>query len=114
MAIEELVAVLPPPSQPLEVGSLEQWKQVEATLHMQFPPDLYDFCVQYGSGLIAGITVYNPFSPAYESAVNRMLAIFRGLRNDLSEGSVPFPLFPERPGLFPVGKEDNGGTMFWL
>jgi|SRR5262245_11127169 len=114
MAIEDLMAVLSPPSQPVFTGSVAAWQTVEHDLGLTLPSDLHDMCVRYGSGQVVGITIYNPFSPHYQQVVRNMLTIFRGLRDDLGQAAVPFLLFPERSGLFPVGKEDHGGTLFWL
>jgi hypothetical protein len=114
MAIQELLNTIAPPEHPINTGSLTDWHRVEEAIGLRFPSDLHELCVHYGSGRFAGITIYNPFSPNYQHAVRGMLDIFRGLREDIGQTVVPFGLFPEHPGLFPVGKEANGGTIFLL
>jgi hypothetical protein len=114
MSIEELLHAVPPPDQPLDVGTGSHWREVETSLGLRLPTDLYELCVRYGSGWFGNIHVHNPFTEDYRVAIEQVLDIFRVLKQDLGGDAVPYRLFPERPGLFPAGSEDNGGVIFFL
>src|SRR5438128_2571968 len=118
MAIAELKKLVPPPATPFEVGSLAQWREVEAELGTRLPRDYRDFVFAYGSGLFAGLyRVYNPFG-----ADEYMALVTQGRRvcgyNRESQWSdpkrFPYPYFPEPGGLLPWGNDENGNDYFWL
>lgn len=115
MAIEELVKVKAPPAQPIHAGPIERWTEIEGTLGLKLPKDLYDFCLRYGSGKFGDtIRILNPFSGSYTDSIKEICSCYRDLRRDEGEGFVPHPVYPESPGLFPWGDDVNGHMMFWL
>lgn len=114
MSVAELALVVPPPDHPVEVGSDADWHRSEVSFGVSFPPDLHELCVHYGSGYFANIEIYNPFSASYTIVIEEVLALFRHLSQELGAAEVPFPLYPNRPGLLPVGGDNNGGVLFWL
>ncbi|MCC7421496.1 MAG: SMI1/KNR4 family protein [Planctomycetaceae bacterium] len=116
MAIRELIAIVPPPESPS--GSVEDktWDHLERELGVRLPDDLRDFAVLYGSGRFygTGIQVYNPFSTYYVATVTDMCDVFRTLKQYEGDEYVPFNIYPELPGIFPWGGDNNGNMMFWL
>ena len=113
MAIEELLRVAMPPFQPLEVGSLDDWRVREQSLGITFPRDLYDYCLRYGSGQFGTIQIYNPWSAEYIQFVESTLDMFRIVKQDRGP-LMPYSVFPEVPGLFPAGGTQDSGKLFWL
>ncbi len=112
MSVQSLTKVVSPPSSPLEVGTKEDWALIERLMGIQLPIDLYDLCVTYGSGWFMGIQIYNPFSSLYRPSVEQDLEIYPDLKQNCSE--FRFNFYPEQPGLYPCGTEENGGEIFWL
>jgi len=114
MSIQELTAIVSPPDKPLEVSSPDIVENVKAKFGIAFPNDLYDICSTYGSGWFMGIQIYNLFSLAYCDLVEQGLQCFRELKETEGDSAIPYSLYPNRPGLFPCGEEENGGHLFWL
>ncbi len=118
MAIAELKELVPPPATPFEVGTLAQWREVEAELGTALPRDYRDFVFAYGSGLFAGLyRVYNPFAASEYIALvaqgRRVCGYNRESRRSYPE-RFPYPYFPEPGGLLPWGNDENGNDYFWL
>jgi hypothetical protein len=118
MPIEPLKALVPPPAHPSEVGTLQQWQAVERQLGLVLPTDYREFIFSYGTGLFADFyRIYNPFAvSAYTAFIPSVLRTCAGAREIKGKFSdrVPFPLFPDRPGLLPWGNDENGNDYFWL
>ena len=63
MAIEELTAIIPPPTSPAATGTSEGWNPVEEWLGVELPPDFREYTAIYRAGMLAGwIGLYNPFT----------------------------------------------------
>jgi hypothetical protein len=115
MAIQELIAVVPPPSAPVDAGPVERINEVEKAVGIHLPDDLYQFSLCYGSGRFAGeIEVFNPFSKKYLESVNMVAECYRGLKQAEGDNFIPYDIFPKSPGLLPWGDTMNGHVMFWL
>ena len=114
MSINQLLQIVPPPEQPLQVGTLARWREIEAQMGLVLPNDLYELSTRYGSGWFCNVHIHNPFATDYQETIHHVLDMFRVLREDLGAEAVPYPLFPEHPGLYPAGSEDNGGVIFYL
>lgn len=114
MAIDELVAVVPPPKRPLEAGPVKRWPAIQQSVGLALPDEYRDFGLTYGTGRFwnGEVQIYNPFSKDYLAIVESELANLR-LATDLGL-VVPFPVHPEPAGLFPVGRDHNGHSLFWL
>lgn len=118
MSIEELKRLVPPPPQPGEVGTMEQWEAMEHTLGLVLPSDYRDFVFAYGSGLFARFyRVYNPFAAseyiALLPSISRVCEDEREFRRDWPD-TVPYPIYPEVAGLLPWGNDQNGNDYYWL
>lgn len=117
MAIKELLKIVPPPKKPLEVGKAASWKKLEATLGLTLPSDLRDFGMHYGSGRFCGgfLLIYNPFATYYLKAIESDCSILLALQHmSVEEARNPYPVYPNYPGLLPIGSDENGGTLCWL
>jgi hypothetical protein len=118
MSIERLIALVPPPARPFEVGSVEEWRMVEQKLGTPLPSDFRSFVLTYGSGLFAQFyRVYNPFAAseftALAPSVERVCAAVRETKRDWPD-SVPYRVYPDSPGLLPWGNDENGNDYYWL
>lgn len=96
----------------------DRWKQSETRLGVEFPPDYKNLVEIYGTHAWAGFL--HTLIPGH---VRRSLELeTRGLRilGALLEaareypGSIEYPIYPERCGLYPWGVTDNGDILCWL
>ena len=118
MSLIKLRELVAPPPQPLEVGDLAEWPTVEQRLGLPLPSDYRDFILTYGTGKFANFyCVYNPFSISewvnLHSSIERLCKIERELKRDWPN-TVPYQIFPDRPGLLPWGCDDNGNYYYWV
>ena len=110
MAIEDLVAFIPPPSEP--VGREGAWQDAEAELGISFPGDFRDLIQRYGTGEFFGsLPVANPLTRRGRTWIRSELKGWYKYR-EATELAVAF--HPERPGLFPWGRDTGGNCFFWL
>lgn len=115
MAIHELLAVVPPPSEPFNGGPAERRHFIEKALGTALPDDFLELALRYGTGRFCGeIQVFNPFSDDYLEVVERIADLYRDLKKAEGETCVPFSIFPESPGFLPWGDSWNGFGFFWL
>src|SRR5678816_1727154 len=112
MSLQELIKIVPPPRSPVNSGTSAAWSEIEAHLGIVLPNDYREFVTSYGSGEFTGayIEVYSPFSGNYEALVDLTIR----LKNDSSvpvydqDSGSSFAFFPELPGLYPWGRDDQG------
>jgi hypothetical protein len=117
MSIVELQKLVPAPASPVEVGTLAQWRAIEAKLGAKLPHDYRAFIFAYGSGLFAGLyRVYNPFAANPETALLPSIERICGSWREWGREWQPFPLaiFPEPWGLLPWGNDVKGNDYYWL
>jgi hypothetical protein len=116
MAIEELLAVVPPPKDPVDCGSPELWPKVLNEVGVALPEDLREIGMHYGSGRFANgeIEVFNPFYEGYLANVNAVLRGLGDAKQGMPSDEFPYDIFPKIPGLFPWGWDNNGNTMTCL
>jgi len=114
MAIEELVKLIPPPSEPLESGDVDSWIHVTRDVGLNLPEDLREFGQRYGSGMFCRtyLQVFNPFSVYYRQMIDYECALLRKLESIC--GLLPYNVHPHRPGLLPCGRDEEGDGMYWL
>lgn len=115
MAIQSLVSIIPPPPQPMGVGTIQQWKQIESELSIKFPPDFKDLIFLYGDGGFAEfLWVYNPFLPNYRNTISMVVSAYQELINARPRPkSIVYTVYPDGDGIFPWGRTDNGDTFYW-
>lgn len=112
MAISDLVAVVPPPEFPDQVGSLDDLTQRERQMGVILPTDYREFAIRYGSGwfLDTYLGLKNPFVLDLVAAAT---ADGYGERV-FQRGIVPWPQFPAVPGLLEFGSNENGHRLLFL
>jgi len=115
MSINNLLAVLPPPTTPNEAGAGKQWPMIDG---MFFPSDYVEFINVYGSGRIADfLVVFNPFSQNEDINFFDQFSLVLSDFNELVASDrdyFNYPLYPVENGLIPVGVTDNGDYIFWV
>lgn len=118
MPIANVIQLVPPPAQPVDVGTVADWEHAEAQMGLTLPSDYRAFIFAYGSGLFANLyRIYTPFSDSpYRSLLQQSVAI-----SDMNRQSqqrfperFPYPYYPDRGGLLPWGNDENGNDYFWL
>lgn len=114
MSLIDLVSIIPPPHEPLEVGICEQWTRVEESLGVSLPVDFREVCATYGSGWFPKICLYNPYSERYTHLVREVCQVYRLRKYQEGKAVVPFDLFPDHPGLLPCAGNDEDGEMFYF
>src|ERR1043166_334357 len=118
MSVLKLKKLVPPPSRPFELGTIEQWTSVESKLGLSLPCDYRDFVLTYGTGLFAGFyIIYSPFTVIKAANLCAQIETVcqqdRDFKRDFPE-AVPYQIYPERPGLLPWGGDENGNYYYWL
>jgi hypothetical protein len=121
MSIHELASVVTPPASPTEIGGVASWIQVEREFGLSFPKDYYELVTCYGSGkfLPGHLEVLNPFSSTYKAKIDVELEVvgedvqFEGIAG-IGDPCRVFQAHPQRPGLFPWGRDAQGYHHFWF
>ena len=116
MTIKQLMSVVPPPARPRHTGRpARKWQDIQEAFGTTLPSDLRDFGLHYGSGRFIGgyLSVYNPFDPYYVKEIRFECGTLRMIK-DSTHSDVPYDIFPDKPGLFPWGTDENGQRMCWL
>jgi hypothetical protein len=72
MSVAELMAVVPPPAQPRDIGDLTAWSAAEASIGTRLPTDFRDFVLRYGTGVFNDpgrlcIFPRNPLAPGFDA-----------------------------------------------
>jgi hypothetical protein len=114
MSIDILHSFVPPPEFPIEIGTPQDWAKVQDSLGISLPKDISELMNSFGSGWFGKIQLFNPYSPAYINRITYICQIYARLRQDQGIEAIPHLIFPERPGLFPCGGNDEDGMLFWL
>lgn len=112
MSVKKLLALIAPPESPLD--AVGNWNAAEIVAGTEFPADFRGLIERYGTGAFfqGHLTVFNPLTIEGQALIKHTLDIYRPFRNETHP--LPFALHPERPGLLPWGRDDNGGGYFWL
>jgi hypothetical protein len=111
VAIEELVAFIPPPAHP--INGAGDWSAAERELGFAFPDDFKQLIRVYGSGEFYGsLYVVNPLTGDGRDWIRRKLDRCRELREVIEQYVRPLP--PDSPGLLPWGGDSNGHMYCWL
>jgi hypothetical protein len=106
LAIEDLLAVVPPPARPIDPGDPGAWPKVEQALGTKLPSDYRDYGTRYGSGVLGhDLFVYNPFSPFYLDGVKNTGQLF-GLLHKEEADYFPDDVSPPLP-------EGEAHTVGW-
>jgi hypothetical protein len=108
--IEDLLAILPLPSQPVGTCLPAEWCDLEKRLGITFPSDYKQFISQYGAGAFFDfLGINSPFTT--NSNLLKGHEFLRGLHE---AGQIDEPkLFPDAGGLLLLGGDENGNMLFW-
>jgi hypothetical protein len=116
--LEQLRRLLPPPAEPLEAAPPDGWAEVEAALGTGLPDDFKAFTELYGSGKVDDfLYLFNPFAEGRDGNLlfekERVLAAYAETRAKFP-ARLPLPPFPEKGGVLPLGRTDNGDELYWV
>ena len=94
------------------------WRGAEKALKTKLPADYLSYAQVYGSGQIIcegvdATTIYNPLAEQYVEWVRRELDSWKEATPEPDE-DFEFPIFSEPGGIFPLGVNDNGYTIWFL
>jgi hypothetical protein len=118
MSIAKLVTLLPPPANPRDTGTAQQWMTVEARLQSALPSDYKAYIDTYGTGVIGYLVrPHNPFAtaPLFDlfAQIEAISHTRRAYAASFGADWCPYPLYPEPEGLLPWGNTLDGDTLFW-
>lgn len=114
MTLHDLLENVPPPDAPLHSGPEDRIGHLQEHFGIAFPTDYLGICRRYGSGIFAGsISVMNVFSPSYVVCAEDLLDIFREMRATEGTQRYPYPVHPEKGGVFPWARLLNH-VAFWI
>ncbi|UQN10717.1 SMI1/KNR4 family protein [Deinococcus sp. QL22] len=112
--IADLVSELPPPRTPVNAPSDAEVEKVEEKYGIKFPDDFKDFMKVYGSGIIYDtFIIFNVGSPDYVSEIDLSSGFYINHANNWPK-EYHLKLWPQAPGIFPMGRSTQGHTLFWL
>jgi SMI1-KNR4 cell-wall len=116
MTLRKLRRILPTPPRSGRFSGQEVWPISEQRHGLTFPNDLKAFIQDYGAGFIVDdsrlrIDIYDPRATIFASRIADHTAVLLGAQ---SPGAMPYSVFPDSPGLFPLGSDDNGNELYWL
>jgi hypothetical protein len=119
MSVAELMAVVPPPAQPRDVGDAAAWRDAEARIGTRLPTDFRDFVSRYGTGVFndpGRLCVFprNPLAPDFDDRFRSDRDWLREMKGLAGEKEFPYEVFPHTPGLILWAEDDNGCMFFWL
>lgn len=117
--MNELIKLVPPPFQPVDIGNDQDWLAIERKIGLALPTSYKNYISRYGSGQIGRfLWIYNPFSNDQNinllTQVDIVLDVLRTVKAKHGESICPYAIFPEESGLLPFGRTDNGDDLFWL
>ncbi len=121
-SLRQLIALVPPPANPVALGLPNDWKQVEDELGTFLPQDFKDYVKIYGAGQWTGFFgVWNPFykwknpnaSKTWKAWREKRFEGFKEFQQQYPDDTAPFAVHPASGGLLAFGFNDNGGTLCW-
>jgi SMI1 / KNR4 family (SUKH-1) len=113
VAIEDLIAVVPPPTEPRYTGTPEQLTQIEASLGSALPLDYREFILRYGAGTFVDgyLQFWSPFVVDLRERASSQNSF---IQVHYDSGALPWPPFPATPGLLEMGGNENGHRVLYL
>lgn len=109
-----LVKAIPPPAEPRFTSG-----PVPSSTLPALPEDHRAFVAAYGSGeFVYGdrgcvVEVFNPGDPWHRKSVPASHEILREYRATEGDEYLPYPVYPERPGVMIWGWNDSRDYYFW-
>lgn len=112
--IDDLIAIMPPPTAPKGTGTSEGWTMVEKVFGVQLPRDYKDMIDVYGAGSINNeLWILSPFSDNSTMNLCRDHRMICDLFVSLVNIRIPYPLFPRQGGLLSWAFTSNGDRVYW-
>ena len=115
--ILDLSKLMPPPAEPLDIPSPDDWKRCEREL-TKLPNDYKEFIRTYGTGCVDDfLYICNPIAPNESLNIISLAAhVLEALEEIACESPDHFsmPRFPTPGGFLPFGGTDNGDNLFWV
>lgn len=112
--LDELIQIVPPPDQPIHVGSGDEWQEVCEALGFEPPQDLYLLSHHYGSGRFCRgkqwLEIHSVFAPRYLPLFRFNELVFR------QEAATSPDLYQDIVEIGNYGWGDEGGSggrLFW-
>jgi hypothetical protein len=115
--IQKLLAIVPAPAHPENAHG--KWDDVESALGLKLPDDYKEFIERYGSGVLCTyLRISSPFEFAMYEKYNgprQGWIHFTGIYTSWLREPVnlPYPVFPEIPGLLPWGVYGDVDALAW-
>ncbi|MFF7237992.1 SMI1/KNR4 family protein [Streptomyces collinus] len=112
--IDDLVALVPPPTHPIDASG--DWNQIEDALGLELPADFKALIGSYGLGqFVDFITPLTPFGSRnlLLQSAQLLLESERPFRQANPE-ECPYPYYPEAGGLLEWAGTDNGDRLCWV
>jgi Ankyrin repeats (many copies) len=115
--IDALTEIAPPPESPFEAADRRRWADVEKSLGLTLPRDLFEFSDTYGSGEFRGgsdhcYRVANPCSKWFRRHVKTWQATYAELKANGVHAPFPSEMYPADPGLLCIGHGDSPIALF--
>ncbi|RPJ09801.1 MAG: hypothetical protein EHM37_15115 [Deltaproteobacteria bacterium] len=123
MTIAAITKLMVPPTEPILVPRKSDWHGIESRLGWVFPSDYKRFSETYGYGCVDGfLWVLSPVGRQPHEGIEAMRA-FVEEEHTLTkqkykeftgrELSLPYSCFPEKGGLLPWARTNNGDRIHW-
>ena len=114
MYFDKLTNLLSPPDDIDSISIERNVELVEEHFKIIFPDDYIKFIMRYGSGQINEfISIYSTInSSAYYEMIERECQNYRNLKKEFPTKYI-YSVFPEKEGLFPLGRTDGGCLIWW-
>jgi hypothetical protein len=116
--LRELRLLVPPPPDPRNARG--DWRTLEAEMGLVFPDDYKQFIGLYGTGTMCSLfEIDSPFlfSEFYRVPVREAWITRTGIYRELdrfSENPLPYPVYPEIPGLLSCATYGTTDIIGWL
>lgn len=114
MYFNKLKNLMPSPSNIDKDSIAKNIELVEKHYKFKFPKDYIQFLTNYGLGQIDNfISIYSVTnSPGYYEMIEYECQNYRYFKEEFSK-YYTHDVFPEKDGLFPLGRTDGGCLMWW-
>jgi hypothetical protein len=116
--LDQLAAIIPPPSAPSEVDPAQR-HFAEEGIGSRLPEDYCAFAMLYGTGAFETdkgdilLVVLNPLSRIYLKEIHTYAATIRDRQLSSRTAVKRFQTFPQIPGLIPVGSGESQRLLCW-
>jgi hypothetical protein len=117
-ALGRLLALVPPPPEPVEPVEAARWPAIERAMDTVLPSDYKALLAAYGSGTFDDeLWLFSPFAPPGDGNLvherDAVLADYDASRRRFPR-RYPLPPFPEPGGVLPLGRGEGGNELYWV